>query len=109
MNHESEGAVRIVLERARQMTEEGWTPEHDDEHADFELARAAICYLAAVAGLPGAGSVDDPPGVAPEGWPWHADWWKPSDMIRDLTKAGALIAAEIDRLVRSQNSDEVER
>jgi len=32
-------------------------------------------------------------------WPWGSEWWKPSkDPIRDLVKAGALIAAEIDRL-----------
>lgn len=34
-------------------------------------------------------------------WPWDASWWKPSaDPIRNLVKAGALIAAEIDRLQR---------
>lgn len=33
------------------------------------------------------------------GWPWAAKWFKPSDdPIRNLVKAGALIAAEIDRL-----------
>lgn len=35
-------------------------------------------------------------------WPytWAEKWWKPSpgDRIRELEKAGALIAAEIDRL-----------
>jgi len=38
-------------------------------------------------------------------WPWEASWWKPSDdPIRNLAKAGALIAAEIDRLQRKQGS-----
>lgn len=33
------------------------------------------------------------------GWPWESKWWKPSnDPIKNLVKAGALIAAEIDRL-----------
>lgn len=33
------------------------------------------------------------------GWPWDYKWWKPSDdPIKNLVKAGALIAAEIDRL-----------
>jgi hypothetical protein len=33
-------------------------------------------------------------------------WWKPtpSDRIRELTKAGALIAAEIDRLKRAEQA-----
>jgi hypothetical protein len=36
-----------------------------------------------------------------EGWPWDEKWWKPStNPIRNLVKAGALIAAEIDRLQR---------
>lgn len=36
-------------------------------------------------------------------WPssWHPEWWKPSnDPVRNLVKAGALIAAEIDRIQR---------
>lgn len=36
-------------------------------------------------------------------WPWDENWWKPSlDPIRNLVKAGALLAAEIDRLQRSK-------
>jgi hypothetical protein len=33
-------------------------------------------------------------------WPWSKHWWKPTpnDRVRELVKAGALIAAEIDRL-----------
>ena len=34
-------------------------------------------------------------------WPWSDKWWKPSDdPVRNLVKAGALLAAEIDRLQR---------
>ena len=34
-------------------------------------------------------------------WPWNGSYWKPTpdDRIKELTKAGALIAAEIDRLL----------
>ncbi|KKM70955.1 hypothetical protein LCGC14_1435490 [marine sediment metagenome] len=28
----SEGAKRITAERQRQTEDEGWTPEHDDQH-----------------------------------------------------------------------------
>jgi hypothetical protein len=40
-------------------------------------------------------------------WPWDRAWWKPSpnNRIRDMEKAGALIAAEIDRLQRSQEGE----
>lgn len=85
-----DGACLIAAERARQMDAEGWTPEHDATHARGELADAAECYLhyRNRAGHP-----------FPADWPWASDWWKLSDdPVRNLVKAGALIAAEIDRL-----------
>jgi hypothetical protein len=91
------GAERIVNERQRQIYIEGWTPEHDAEHFEQELARAAACYAKphAYRGAGGGNSI-----AAPLDWPWEAHWWKPTpgDRIRELVKAGALIAAEIDRL-----------
>jgi hypothetical protein len=99
-----DGIALIAAERERQITTEGWTAEHDDAHSDGSLARAAIAY----AGAPGrwdpneAGAADS---RTPYGWPWKAHEWRPSgDAVRDLTKAGALIAAEIDRLVREAES-----
>lgn len=78
------GTTAITAERMRQVAVEGWTPEHDAAHAKGELARAAACYALG----------KRPPGL----WPWEDKWWKPSDQKRNLEKAGALIAAEIDRL-----------
>lgn len=77
----------ITAERKRQIDAEGWTPEHDDAHADGALADAAACYAM---------------GRRTALWPWSTDWWKPSpdDRVRDLVKAGALIVAEIERLQR---------
>lgn len=86
------GAQLIALERARQKKIEGWTPEHDDAHEAEEMLQAAICYCAHAATY--EINLSDVP------WPWAQEWWKPSNPIRDLTKAGALIAAEIDRLQR---------
>lgn len=83
------GIHDIWAERIRQEGGEGWTPEHDDQHTHGELARAAMCYADPLNG----------PGV-PYRWPWDRVWWKPTDRRRDLVKAGALIAAEIDRLDR---------
>jgi hypothetical protein len=85
------GAGLIVLERQRQIEAEGWTADHDAQHIGEELAFAAICYA-----LPQDYKTD---GVH-SFWPWDQELWKPSpdDRIRELTKAGALIAAEIDRL-----------
>lgn len=87
------GADMIALERQRQISVEGWTPGHDAEHRTHELTDAARSYISAAVS----------PGLATLGppmyWPWDRSWWKPSDdPIRNLVKAGALIAAEIDRL-----------
>jgi len=43
-----------------------------------------------------------PPGKIE--WPFSSEWWKPAqDPIRNLVKAGALIAAEIDHLQRNRS------
>lgn len=94
----TDGAALIAAERQRQLSDEGWTPEHDAEWVNGELASAAICYARSVVD----GYVTPFLANAPIGWPWHEDWYKPSDdSIRNLVKAGALIAAEIDRLQRA--------
>lgn len=98
------GAELIAAERRRQIESEGWTPEHDDEHIGQELARAAAAY--AIPPEHDQRRAADPdaqgrpiPGI----WPFCAHWWKPEqDRVRELVKAGALIAAEIDRLARKE-------
>ena len=92
------GAELIADERNRQIKVEGWTPEHDDGHDLRELHRAAFCYCDPTLGEEPVFSTPRPR----EDWPWDMRYWKPSeDPIRNLVKAGALIAAEIDRLQRS--------
>jgi len=94
------GSELIAEERQRQITAEGYTPEHDDRHKDFEMGKAAESYLSAVVTPDEEG--DENGKVRPSwDWPWDKEWWKPSkDPVRNLVKAGALIAAEIDRLQR---------
>lgn len=93
MTRSEQNAIDLIAaERQRQVGEEGWTASHDNSHAHGELARAAACY----ARQSRRGVVS---GEPPEDWPWDRGWWKPSmDPVRDLVKAGALIAAEIDRI-----------
>ena len=94
------GAQLIADERARQVSAEGWTADHDDEHGNRELLKAAICY----ARHAGRGALHNIIRSEPSDWPWESNWWKPSfDPIRNLVKAGALIAAEIDRLQRKES------
>lgn len=88
------GAGLIAAERQRQIDSEGWDAGHDDAHDQGEMAKAAAAYALASYGS----------AHAYEYWPWHADWWRPRDRIGTLVKAGALIAAEIDRLERAASS-----
>lgn len=91
----SVGANKIAEERGRQVVAEGWTVEHDDDHCAGELSAAADCYLLAAKRRFEGLKVSTTP---PTSWPWSIEWWKPSpDPVRNLVKAGALIAAEIDR------------
>jgi hypothetical protein len=101
---DSPGAQAIARERSRQIWAEGWAPPHDDHHTQGQLSIAAGTYAMhaglTIQGYPpaaryGAG------GEVPLPWPWAKQWWKPTTPRRDLEKAGALIAAEIDRLIRS--------
>ncbi len=90
--------ARIFAERMRQIHEENWTLDHDDGHKAGELSRAAASYAAA-----GSSAVrgHETGAIPPVSWPWHKMAWHPSnDPIKNLVKAGALIAAEIDRLER---------
>lgn len=99
-----DGISTITAERLRHFTTEGWTDAHDDEHDCSELAMAAAAYCWA-GQLAASMEVDDDAEMKrwmPDYWPWSPDWWKPSaDPVRNLAKAGGLIAAEIDRLQRS--------
>ena len=102
-----DGIDLIMAERERQITAEGWDSKHDDLHHDGELALAAACYA-----LPdhareldsGEGGFQVKIKLRYLLWPWDG-WWKPTpdDRVRELVKAGALIAAEIDRLLRSRD------
>jgi hypothetical protein len=88
------GIELIAEERKRQIEKEGWTAEHDFSHTDESMAIVASLYA-----LP---NYLDRGEYVDNLWPmsWGEDWWKPSpeNRIRELQKAGALIAAEIDRL-----------
>lgn len=96
------GTELIAAERERQVSKEGWTPEHDDkEHPYGELIEAAICYCEWADKQTKGDDPERAYGRMPEWWPWEPEDWKPRDAVRNLVKAGALIAAEIDRLQRA--------
>lgn len=90
----TQAALDVLDERKRQQSEEGWTPEHDDEHDLFELARAGACYAMTAAGY----QPDN--AMIRQLWPF-SEGIRPSDQRRrDLVKAAATILADIERLDR---------
>jgi len=91
--HHHTGASLILAERRRQIEEEGYDAAHDFCHTPQTLCRAAAAYALH----------EDCADLVADGarnlWPWGARFWKPKDHLRNLVRAGALIAAAIDRLL----------
>lgn len=87
-------AIELIAdERKRQIEVEGYTPEHDDEHVNGELAKAAAVYS-----MPERKRY----GWVSAFWPWDLRFWKPTpeNRIRELVKSASLVVAEIERLQR---------
>ena len=91
MSKQQTGTQAIAAERQRQIEEEGYTPEHDEHHAVRQFVATAVAYLGG--------------DTRPIGQPWpikraiaDSDEQATKYQRRDLVKAGALIAAAIDRL-----------
>lgn len=97
-NKKQTGCQLIAAERKRQIEVEGWTADHDAKHICGELTDAAVCY--AIRGYWRTRYDRFLKAL----WPWDSKYWKPTqdDRIKELTKAGALIAAEIDRLTNTK-------
>jgi hypothetical protein len=94
-------AVRSVVrtERLRQISEEGFHPDDDDEMAEGELARAAAAYIRCASA----------PAEAAALWPWPAYQMKPKSRQRNLERAAALLLAELERLERGrERAEEIE-
>ncbi len=107
------GADLIAEERKRQIEKEGWTSEHDDEQYGALAIAGASYAMEAVANYEELNKVWAKVfhNSADLIWPYDKEWWKPTldDPIRQLVKAGALIAAEIDRLQRKKLDDGLEK
>lgn len=102
----TDALVLIANERERQIAEEGYTLDHDDEHHENELPLAAAAYAEHVGSrqwLFGDMPENYVGDEAPDCWPWEESAWKPKDPLRDLVRAGALIVAAIERLQRLGN------
>jgi len=91
------GVELIAIERKRQIEELGYDYAHDHLYADEQLAKAGAVYA-----LPNKLRElwwgNDWASITRRFWPWDWKYWKPTpdDRIKELAKAGALIAAQID-------------
>ncbi|UZT80627.1 hypothetical protein OF113_11470 [Ectopseudomonas chengduensis] len=98
---------RVLAERIRQIQEHGYDSDHDDDHACDEIAALATYYA-----MPPSARYWDATStgygatlgeaILPEGWtakPWDGE---EAGRIRELVKAGALIVAELERLLRAE-------
>ena len=92
----------VVAERKRQI-ETGRTPQRDALYHMGELGRAAASY-AAPKGFRRVG----PDNVTPLIWPWHPSTFKSEPQtvqgrLIELAKGGALILAEMERLLLTKS------
>lgn len=87
------GCVDIVRARTKQIRRKGYTFEHDAGHRKGELINAAIVYAMS------AGGATEMEQAAAIWWPFPEPFKPSKDKTEDLADAGALLAAEIDRLV----------
>ena len=90
----------IAEERQRQIDVYGYTDDFalsaHEYYSEGELADAAACYAMSACYR----QLDNSFVGTPAQWPWHASLWRPSpeNRILELTKAAAMLVAEIDRL-----------
>lgn len=96
------GVEHIAAERQRQIEKEGWTAEHDRQHVGGELAMVAALY-AAPKRLYEQNFNNREDYIAfqdpwPRSWACRYDKREKHSRLRRLEIAGALIAAEIDRI-----------
>lgn len=105
---DSQGAIIVMEERMRQQREENWTDTHDDTHKAGELAQAGAYY--ATVAKPHDKEFIMPPieqfpikaeeYYSPVGFPFEEPWRKIKGRVNNMRRAGAFIAAELDRLLR---------
>ena len=82
------GIELIAEERQRQIDKEGYDEEHDAKEPINRMVACAISYA----------MYDIDELEAEAWWSWDRKYYKPKDRLRNLERAGALIAAAIDKL-----------
>lgn len=105
-SHYSTAFNMIQAERRRQVMEKGYTIEHDDSHVNDELAALACFYV-----MPPAAREWDATetgygatwgeAILPHNWSARGR----EDRIQELAIAGAVLVAELSRLLRARDAE----
>ena len=82
------GLEQITEERVKQIAKYGYTAFHDSGYKNRELLKAALTYL----------KLAMDPSYRPVDWPFELQYFRDEGYVESLKKAGAFIAAELDRL-----------
>ena len=102
------GSLLVLKERMRQQSEEGHTVESDMDQLFGELGQAAACYASPTPLFTKEDITSPDKGTTSyfysDPWPWSMKEDKRSshNRIKQLAIAGALCAAEIDRLLAQE-------
>jgi hypothetical protein len=88
------GLELITEERVKQIAKYNHTAFNDQCYKNKELLRAALAYLKTAIGSEETLTESWPM----EDWPWDISYFKDEGYIENLKKAGAFIAAELDRV-----------
>lgn len=100
---EEDRALRdVVMERWRQINDEGYDAIHDSEHGREQLAVAGAMYVMLPI-ISVAMTKDDAVTFLSRFWRFEPESFKPKTRRKDLVRAAALIIAEIDRIDRDNN------
>jgi len=97
------GIEIIAIERERQIKELGFDYTNDSLYAEQQLAKAAAIY-ALPTDLRELWWGNSWVSIINRFWPWDLKYWKPTpeNRIKELAKAGALIAAQIDYIINKK-------
>lgn len=103
--------IELIAEERQRQIEKGFTQEHDTNHELPEFIVASHCYLTAV-DIRGSFTCYTEKDVEillelirKNRWPWDKESFKPTTSLKDLIKAGALIAAAIDKLQNEKQNN----
>lgn len=111
-----QAVARFVAERERQIHVEGFTEANDNIYTKGDMAAAAACYALAFSVHERVNSklATTRQRAIANLWPLEWSWWKPTkqnayptsdDRKRCLEKAGALLIAEYERLLRLEEME----